>query len=141
MISELDGQSAKTVLIFLDRSRHRRSRRLDRIGRRRIPASPTVDGFRLRDASRRRRQSRRQLGHSGFFLHLSTEDYRSRRYRIQPIGRRQYSSRLPHRLLFWAHLATHISERALRRMVVVLLVMLSLLLMSHEFAQDSGSAN
>ncbi len=33
---------------------------------------------------------------------------------------------------FGARLAAHISERALRRMVVVLLVMLSLLLMSYE---------
>lgn len=39
---------------------------------------------------------------------------------------------------FGARLATHIGERALRRMVVVLLVMLSLLLMSHELIADSG---
>ena len=37
-----------------------------------------------------------------------------------------------------AHLATYTGERALRRTVVILLVMLSLLLMSHEFTQDSG---
>ena len=39
---------------------------------------------------------------------------------------------------FGARLATHIGERALRRMVVVLLVMLGLLLMSHEWLPDSG---
>jgi uncharacterized protein len=39
---------------------------------------------------------------------------------------------------FGARLAAHISERALRRMVVVLLVMLSLLLMSHELIGHSG---
>ena len=39
---------------------------------------------------------------------------------------------------FGARLATHIGERALRRMVVVLLVMLSFLLMSHELIPDYG---
>ena len=39
---------------------------------------------------------------------------------------------------FGARLATHIGERALRRMVVVLLVMLSFLLMSHELMPDYG---
>jgi uncharacterized protein len=36
-------------------------------------------------------------------------------------------------------LAAHISERALRRMVVVLLIMMSLLLMSHELIGHSGT--
>lgn len=39
---------------------------------------------------------------------------------------------------FGARLAAHIGERALRRTVVVLLVMLSLLLMSHEFMANTG---
>jgi uncharacterized protein len=39
---------------------------------------------------------------------------------------------------FGARLATHIGDRALRRMVVVLLVMLSLLLMSHDLMPGSG---
>ena len=41
---------------------------------------------------------------------------------------------------FGARLAAYIGERALRRMVVVLLILLSVLLMSHEIIVDSGSA-
>jgi len=41
---------------------------------------------------------------------------------------------------FGACLAAHSGERALKRMVVVLLVMLSLLLMGHELIADSGIA-
>jgi uncharacterized membrane protein YfcA len=41
---------------------------------------------------------------------------------------------------FGARLATYIDERSLRRMVVVLLLMLSLLLMSHEIIADFGTA-
>jgi uncharacterized membrane protein YfcA len=41
---------------------------------------------------------------------------------------------------FGAHLAAHIGDKTLRRMVVVLLILLSFLLMSHEFIVDSGSA-
>ena len=39
---------------------------------------------------------------------------------------------------FGSRLATHIGDESLRRMVVVLLVMLSLLLMGHELMPDSG---
>jgi uncharacterized membrane protein YfcA len=41
---------------------------------------------------------------------------------------------------FGARLAAHIGDKTLRRMVVVLLILLSFLLMSHEFIVDSGSA-